>query len=202
MTQKLSDPSSGSSITIKLIVITLLVLGLLVLTIPLFFIIDERENRREEVTREISSKWGLDQTVIGPIISVPYHVEVSNHSNGRTRTTRETRYLHVLPDNLEINGTVIPETRYRGIYESVVYKSRLSISGKFLSPDWDRTRVPQENILKEKAWLTIGISDVRGIRENSKIIFDGKELETLPGLPTQEVISTGVISILPYFREL
>jgi len=196
MTQKLSDPSSGSSITIKLIVITLLVLGLLVLTIPLFFIIDERENRREEVTREISSKWGLDQTVIGPIISVPYHVEVSNHSNGRTRTTRETRYLHILPDNLEINGTVIPETRYRGIYESVVYKSRLSISGKFLSPDWDRTRVLQENILKEKAWLTIGISDVRGIRENSKIIFDGKELETLPGLPTQEVISTGVMAMI------
>ncbi|MBN38611.1 MAG: cell envelope integrity protein CreD [Opitutae bacterium] len=196
MTPKLSDPSSGSSITIKLIVITLLVLGLLVLTIPLFFIIDERENRREEVTREISSKWGLDQTVIGPIISVPYHVEVSNHSNGRTRTTRETRYLHILPDNLVIKGTVIPETRYRGIYESVVYKSRLSISGKFFSPDWDMTRVPQENLLKDKAWLTIGISDVRGIRENSKIIFDGKELETLPGLPTQEVISTGVMAMI------
>ncbi|SVD33919.1 uncharacterized protein METZ01_LOCUS386773, partial [marine metagenome] len=43
-------PSLGSSITIKLIVITLLVLGLLILTIPLFFIIDEREERREEVT--------------------------------------------------------------------------------------------------------------------------------------------------------
>lgn len=196
MNQTPSAPSSGSSITIKLIVIALLVLGLLVLTVPLFFIIDERENRREEVTREISSKWGLDQTVIGPIISVPFHVEVSNHSNGRTRTTRETRYLHVLPENLDINGTVIPETRYRGIYESVVYKSRLRLSGNFLAPDWDRTRVPKENILTEKAWLTIGISDVRGIRENSKILFDGKELETLPGLPTQEVISTGVMATI------
>ena len=196
MNQTPSAPSSGSSITIKLIVISLLVLGLLVLTVPLFFIIDERENRREEVTREISSKWGLDQTVIGPIISVPFHAEVSNHSNGRTRTTRETRYLHVLPENLDINGTVIPETRYRGIYESVVYKSRLRLSGNFLPPDWDRTRVPKENILTEKAWLTIGISSVRGIRENSKILFDGKELETLPGLPTQEVISTGVMATI------
>ena len=157
--------SSGSSITFKLIVIALLVLGLLVLTIPLFFIIDERENRREEVTREISSKWGLDQTLIGPVLSVPYHVEVSNHSNGRTRTTRETRYLHVLPENLEINGTVTPETRYRGIYESVVYKSRLRLSGAFLPPDWDATRVLKENILMDKAWLTIGISDVADSRK-------------------------------------
>ena len=125
-----------------------------------------------------------------------FHAEVSNHSNGRTRTTRETRYLHVLPENLDINGTVIPETRYRGIYESVVYKSRLRLSGNFLPPDWDRTRVPKENILTEKAWLTIGISDARGIRENSKILFDGKELETLPGLPTQEVISTGVMATI------
>jgi inner membrane protein len=196
MNQTPSTHSSGGSITIKLIVIALLVSGLLILTIPLFFIIDERENRREEVTQEISSKWGLDQTVIGPIISVPFHVEVSNHSNGRTRTTRETRYLHILPENLEINGTVIPETRYRGIYESVVYKSHLRISGKFLSPDWDMTRVLQENILKNKAWLTLGISDVRGIRENSKILFNEKTVETLPGLPTQEVISTGVMAMI------
>jgi inner membrane protein len=196
MNQTHSTHPSGGSITIKLIVIALLVSGLLILTIPLFFIIDERENRREEVTKEISSKWGLDQTVIGPIISVPFHVEVSNHSNGRTRTTRETRYLHILPENLEINGTVIPETRYRGIYESVVYKSHLRISGKFLSPDWDMTRGLQDNILKNKAWLTLGISDVRGIRENSKILFNKKAVETLPGLPTQEVISTGVMTMI------
>ncbi|MFP6899845.1 MAG: inner membrane CreD family protein, partial [Opitutales bacterium] len=56
----------------KLFVIALLVIGLLVLTIPLFIVIGERENRREDVTREISAKWGLDQAVIGPILSVPY----------------------------------------------------------------------------------------------------------------------------------
>lgn len=191
-----SSGSNGSSIVIKLIVITFLILGLLVLTIPLFFIIEEREARREEVTREISSKWGLDQTIIGPIISIPFHIDVHHHSNGKTRTTRETRYLHLLPENLEINGTVTPETRYRGIYESVVYKSRLRMSGKFLPPNWDIAGVAEENILKEKAWLTIGISDVRGIRENSKILMNDRVLKALPGLPTQEVISTGVMAMI------
>ncbi len=192
ISQPPGKPSSGSSITIKLIVITLLVLGLLVLTIPLFFIIHEREERREEVTEEISSKWGLDQTVVGPIITVPYYVEVTSQSNQKTRTTREIRYLHFLPETLEINGTVDPETRYRGIYESVVYKSHLRISGTFESPDWDIAKIPEEDILKEKAWLCIGINDVRGIRESTSISFADKTLEALPGLPTQDVVSSGI----------
>ncbi len=190
--QPAEKPSSGSSITIKLIVITFLILGLLILTIPLFIIIDEREERREEVNREISSKWGLDQTVIGPIITVPYYVNVTSHSNNKARTTREIRYLHFLPETLDVNGTVDPETRYRGIYESVVYKSHLRISGTFDAPDWDIAKIPEEDILKEKAWLCIGINDVRGIREPTNIVFAGEPLEALPGLPTQDVVSSGI----------
>ena len=197
MNQPSTPPRSlGNSLTFKLFVIALLVLGLLILTIPLFIIIDEREERRKEVTREISSKWGLDQTVIGPIITVPYYVNVTSHANNRTRTTREIRYFHTLPETLDVNGTVNPETRYRGIYESVVYKSRIRVSGEFSSPVWELAGVDQQDILKEKAWLTIGISDVRGIRENSRILLAGKELEALPGLPTQEVITTGIMAMV------
>ena len=203
MNQPSTPPRSlGNSLTFKLFVIALLVLGLLILTIPLFIIIDEREERRKEVTREISSKWGLDQTVIGPIITVPYYVNVTSHANNRTRTTREIRYLHTLPETLDVNGTVNPETRYRGIYESVVYKSRIRVSGEFSSPVWELAGVDQQDILKEKAWLTIGISDVRGIRENSRILLAGKELEALPGLPTQEVITTGIMAMVDFAGHL
>ena len=193
MNQPSTPPRSlGNSLTFKLFVIALLVLGLLILTIPLFIIIDEREERREEVNREISSKWGLDQTVIGPIITVPYYVNVTSHSNNKARTTREIHYLHHLPKTLDVNGSVTPETRYRGIYESVVYKSHLRISGTFDAPDWDVAKVPEEDILKESAWLTVGISDVRGIRGTTALSFGGKSLEALPGLPTQDVVSSGI----------
>ena len=192
MNQTPSTPSSGSSISIKLIVIALLILGLLFLTIPLFFIIDEREDRREEVNREISSKWGLDQTVIGPIVTVPYYVNVGHHASNKMRTAREIHYLHLLPETLDINGTVTPETRHRGIYESVVYKSHLRISGTFGIPDWDIPKVPEEDILKESAWLTVGISDVRGIRGTTSLSLGENSLEVLPGLPTQDVINTGI----------
>ncbi|SVC30775.1 uncharacterized protein METZ01_LOCUS283629, partial [marine metagenome] len=50
--------SLRNSLTFKLVIIAVLVVGLLMLTIPLFLIIEEREERRESVTREISAKWG------------------------------------------------------------------------------------------------------------------------------------------------
>ena len=191
----MSIPSISSlrnSLTFKLFVIAFLVGGLLILTIPLLFIIEEREFRREDVTREISSKWGLDQTLIGPILTVPYTVTITTGSNHQRKTVRETRYLHLLPETLEVNGSVTPETRYRGIYEAVVYKSTLRLSGRFPTPDWEVAKVNEDEIQKNKAWLTIGISDARGIREPTTLTLNGQELEPMPGLPTQEVITSGI----------
>ena len=149
--------SLRNSLTFKLVVIAILVVGLLMLTIPLFLIIEEREERRESVTREISAKWGLDQTIIGPILTVPYSVTVTSNSNNRVKTFLETRYLHFLPEILEVNGSVIPETKHRGIYESVVYKSSLELKGRFPKLDWDIAEVAEDEIHKDKAWLTVGI---------------------------------------------
>jgi inner membrane protein len=184
--------SLRNSLTFKLVVIAVLVVGLLMLTIPLFLIIEEREERRESVTREISAKWGLDQTIIGPILTVPYSVTVTSNSNNRVKTFRETRYLHFLPETLEVNGSVIPETKHRGIYESVVYKSSLALKGHFPKLDWDIAEVAEEEIHKDKAWLTIGISDSRGIRDETSISFMGNELMPMPGLPTQQVMTSGI----------
>ena len=184
--------SLRNSLTFKLFVIAFLVGGLLILTIPLLFVIEEREDRREGVTREISAKWGLDQTVIGPILTVPYTVTVTSGSNQQRKTVRETRYLHLLPETLEVNGSVTPETRHRGIYEAVVYKSILRLTGSFSAPDWEVAKVAEDEIQKDKAWLTIGIPDARGIREPTTITLGGRELEPMPGLPTQDVITSGI----------
>ena len=186
-----------SSLTLKLVIIGILTGGLLILTIPLFVVINDREDRRDEVVEEISSKWGRDQTIYGPVLTVPYHHTIVNRSsNGRSSTTKKTQFLHFLPDNLEINATVVPEMKYRGIFETVVYKSVLKIRGSFGDLDWDLARVEETEILKERASLCIGIPDVRGIREATSITFLGQKLEAKPGLPTQEVLSSGISGLI------
>ena len=93
--------SMRSSITLKLVIIGILIIGLLILTIPLFIVIEDREARRDNVVEEISSKWGGDPTIFGPILSVPYYHTINRSNNGRSSTTRKT--ISSFPtDNLEI----------------------------------------------------------------------------------------------------
>jgi inner membrane protein len=187
--------SMRSSLTLKLILIGILTIGLLILTIPLFVVIEDREDRRDDVVDEISSKWGRDQTILGLILSVPYYQTITNRqSNGRSSTTRKIQYLHFLPENLEINASVVPEMKYRRIFESVVYKSILCIKGNFSNLDWDLAQVDEMEILKERAHICIGIPDVRGIREATTLSFLGKKLDQQPGLPTHEVLNSGMSS--------
>ena len=57
---------------IKGFMISFLILALL---IPTFFItqlIRERQQRNEEVKREIASQWSVSQTITGPVLVIPY----------------------------------------------------------------------------------------------------------------------------------
>lgn len=191
--KKSVHPGMRSSLIIKLLIIGFLIVGLLILTIPLFVVIDDRENRRSEVVEEISSKWGRDQTIVGPFLSIPFHQTVITRSNnGRSSTSHKIEHLHFLPEDLEFNATVKPELKYRGIFETVVYKSKIIISGSFDSLDWDFAGVEKNNILRERASLCLGIPDVRGIREATSISFMDQKLEVKPGLPSQNVLNSGV----------
>ena len=51
----------------------------LLLQIPIAMIdrvIGERQSRRWEANEDVTSKWGNQQTIIGPMITVPYLVEI------------------------------------------------------------------------------------------------------------------------------
>src|SRR6476620_2442870 len=95
----------------------------LFLTIPSFFItglINERQSRQKEAIVNITEKWGGKQMVTGPILSVPYN-EHSLNGEGKPIVTRGNAYF--LPSSLHTDIKVIPEKRYRGIYQVVVYRS-------------------------------------------------------------------------------
>ena len=194
-TLRASLPPIRVSITFKLFVIALLVGCLLLLSIPLFNIINEREERREDVVREISAKWGMDQAVIGPILVVPFERTVITKNNlGESISRTETDYLHFLPEVLDINASVGTETRHRGIFESVVYETDVRLEGRFASIDWSATGIHEDLILTDKASLVIGIPDTRGLRDPISINFGQEDLTPFPGLPAQKVVNSGIMA--------
>ena len=106
-------------------------------------------------------------------------------------TVAETNYLHILPEHLNISGEVNPQKLERGIYQAIVYETDLSISGNFdlaaisaiqLSgvPNWD------------KAILNLGITDMRGIKNQLVVDINGSPNAVIAGTSQHQIASSGV----------
>ena len=164
----------------------------LLLQIPLFMIrglLSERHDRRDAAVREITETWGRTQTIVGPVLVVPYRalrtVEKETIINGRAIRTTEERmadaYACFLPEELTVEGDLDPSKRHRGIYEAVVYTSHLKLSGRFATPDLKPLGLASDALQWNRAWISFGISDLRGTRETLKLVWDSLPLSLTPG---------------------
>ena len=148
----------------------------LILLIPASLIkglVNERQNTKSEAVAELGDKWGTDQIVTGPILSIPYK---TNHSNSFTN------YLHVLPESLNVNGKIIPETLNRGIFEVAVYDSQSTLTGQFQLPDLKKLEIQPEDLILEQARLNLGISDMKGIQDDVKVKWNNADISFEPGI--------------------
>src|SRR3569833_15692 len=94
----------------------------LILLIPLGMIgdlVQERESRRAEVESEITGQWGEAQTILGPILAVPYRYVTEATTAAVPRTS--SAYLFFLPKTLNIDATTKAERRDLRIYQVLVY---------------------------------------------------------------------------------
>lgn len=159
-------------------------------------IIYSREQKNNEAIAEVSDKWADAQQINGPILSVPLIYEYEKEG----KVYRHTKDLQILPKSLTINGEVEPEKLRRGIYEIVVYKSDLNLSGSFdLNIDIDSTNLKE--IQFQNAFITIGISDLRGIKNLIQFDWNGRNLEVEPGSKLSKLIYSGINVKLPQLRE-
>ena len=159
----------------------LFILGILILIllIPVSWtkkLIRERAIRRKKAISEISSKWGLSQTVVGPILSIPYNkIEKQYNSDTKKYDSKTIRKnLNILPEVLNYSGNMIPEERYRGIYTVIVYQTNINSSGYFTIPDLKKFEIEEKDVLWDKATLSIKISDFRSLQEDINLVFDEK----------------------------
>lgn len=174
------------------VILRLFIIGFLsiILLIPAFLIqglIDEREERRNEVILDVAQKWGTDQAISGPVLSVPY-TKIIDEKN------TEKGYIHFLPEELAINGTILPSLRYRDIYKAVVYNTGLKAEGFFLQPDLTGLEIDSQEVDWERAILTIGISDLKGVKELINITWNGKDYTPNPSTDITGVIYSGISS--------
>lgn len=183
-----------TSTMLKLAVIGVLVLVLLIPTAMLQSLISERESTRNMAVAEVSSKWGNEQVIGGPILSIPYETTIKDEKG---QVQRQTEYANFLPDELQFDGNIRPEKRNRGIFVVMLYNTRLKIKGKFKKPSVASLGLSASAMQWDKAVLSLGISDVKGIREAVTFRLNGQLIEAEPGITGSDILPSGVSIPLP-----
>lgn len=182
----------------KIGAIILITLLLLIPTAMIKNLIHEREMTQEIAIQEVSSKWAEQQTITGPLISIPYYrfVKETSKKDSTEKIVQLKEYLHVLPSQLSISGTITPEKRHRGIYEIVVYNSNLEIEGNFANFNFKAMDIDPKNIQFDKAEFVVGINDLRGIEQQVSLKWNKESISFNPGVSSSDVIQSGINAVL------
>jgi inner membrane protein len=148
----------------------------LVLNIPLGLVggvIADRQSHEREAAGNIAESWGRAQTFVGPMIVLPYRPAEGNW----------VRALTLLPEQLSINGKIVPEQRRRGLFSVTVYTTSLDVVAEFNTG-------AVRDLLSEGQWidwpaarLNLGLSDAKSI-DATLVDVDGKSVEWTPEAPT------------------
>jgi inner membrane protein len=188
-----------NSATIKILSIGVIVLILLIPTSMISSLMREREYRKDAVVQEISQKWGNSQVITGPFITIPYKVF---YKDDKDRVKYNVHHLNILPEALHVTGELDPQIRYRSIYEAVLYKAKLKAEGSFRLPLLEHADIKGEDIIWGKAVFSIGISDMRGIKNNITLNFRGEDYEVKSGLRTTDIAASGVHCHIPLSADM
>jgi inner membrane protein len=174
----------------------MLIAGLAIATIlPNLFIsnlIEERETRQEGVRQEFTRNWGPEQSLYSPTLVIPYQAG-----------DRPRQYVKIAPARLDLNATLTPQQRKRGLFSATVYDAKADMAGAFVVPAEARLRdfVSDKDgrfIWNEAAVAFGAASNLTGLRSTDNITIDGTVQQWIPCLEAlrQEAACRGAALVL------
>ena len=188
-------------------ILRLLTVGffVLLLQIPIAMIggqVQERQARGAEAVMEVSSKWGNQQFISGPVLVVPYTYRwVEKRRKDREIEEIEhieSRSAAFLPDSLDIRAEAVNETRKRGIFSVPVYRLDLKVTGRFSRPQFADLSIEPLAIAWERMHLVIGISDTRAIQKETAVTWNGAAIPFVPSTGGYQDAGAGIHATVPF----
>jgi len=145
----------------------LVVLGLLLL-IPLFMVrnlVSERQGRSSQVHREIAEKWGGEQVLGAPILSVPLTLRIAKKGGA---VEVQEQWVRLFPESLAIDAELETQIRKRSLFEVPVYTASIDLKGF-----WD----PRKVVVPGGGWVAEWSRAVVSVDAG-----DARSLTRAPGL--------------------
>lgn len=169
----------------KIFFIIAIALVLIVPSIMTTDLMQERLYTKNQAISEINKKWGDTQTLQGPFLAIPYR---TYNKDGEYNIN----FIHLLPRRLNISAKMTPHIRYRSIYEAILYNAKIDFSGDFALNEVQKLSINNNDIYWEQATFSMGISDLRGIKDTIKVDFNGAKYSANSGLKTNYIAKYGV----------
>ncbi len=184
LVQETAMPFKG---IIKLVMIGFLGLGLSLGLLAVMGTVSERSQRRDEVYQEMARITAGSQIVAGPILVLPYEIQSTSSiiDDKGVRTTRPEVSRHVeliVPGQLTMDGRLQTESRYRSLYEILLYGADIKLEGNF---EFDEPKDVKDLPGTTRRWLqpylVVLVQDSRGLTTLPVVSWNGQNQAIKPG---------------------
>lgn len=172
----------------------------------------ERQQYLEQAKSAVAQSWTGQQLIVTPVLVIPYRTAAATTSGFYTdegqavvNKTAASKLSVILPEHLTNQVEVVNNSVFKGIYEVLVYNSKLGLSGQFSAEKLQRQldkiySVPHFESVGEP-YLALHISDMRGIDKAPELSVNQRAAtlqpgSQLPSLPMGLHSGLGDVSVL------
>ncbi|WP_181700572.1 cell envelope integrity protein CreD [Chthonobacter albigriseus] len=178
-----------------------LVTGILtvVLAVPLFMVWmlkDEREMRALEVRGDIARDWGGSQTIIGPMLAVPFTIRETSGAGSSEQVRTVSRTALFLPDGYSAKAVADTDIRRVAIFDVPAYVTDITLQASFGTLDQTVFGPNLQSIDWSGARLVVSVGDLTGL-ETASISFDGATLPIGPNDRLSTSVAATLEGVLP-----
>jgi inner membrane protein len=162
---------------------------MLILLVPIALIrsvVSDRARLQEQVENTIAESSAGPQRLVGPLLIVPYIerelVITTDDKNRETRTWQaRARQMVFAPTQSDFQTKVSVEQKYKGLYKALVYQSRGNLVASFNVPVNLGLDIDPSRMTIGEPFLSIGLSDVRGLSNTPEMTVNGRAVAPLNG---------------------
>ncbi len=170
----------------RVVMITSLTLLLLIPLAMIRGVVSERQSLQRQVEETIAGSLAGPQRVAGPVLVIPYLeravvTKVDEHGREQRQLVEQARQLVIVADSLTFAGEIQVAPKYKGLYKALTFDTGGGWKGNFHVPANLGLDIDPSRITIGKAFLAMGLSDVRGLRASPQMHWNDNLLEVANG---------------------
>jgi inner membrane protein len=107
-------------------------------------------------------------------------------------TKKLSKRLFVLPENLKIKAQISTDVLHRGIFDAVIYTSKITVNGNFDKLELTKAGIDPGALQYDKARLAFSVSDLKGLKSNPVVHIQNQEFNAEPAYGAAGPFSRGL----------